>query len=402
MDEGCLPAEITVLPNLLYLGDVPIEASYHGSALMYRLLQRYPADRLMIVEGNLIPPRTDRRLPHVSHATLTVGRPRLLNSRFHGWYSRWLLAGARQRAALVPGLLAGFTPDAVLTVAHGYSWVTAAQYARTHRLPLHVVVHDDWPRVVAEPMRARVDREFAAVYRQAASRLCVSPYMAEELERRYGVRGTRFLPSRAPDGATFADVPERLLRATAAPVFAFAGTINSPGYATLLRHLALGIAKHKGELLIFGPITPAQAAAEGLAGSNIRLGGLLSSSDLLPRLRQEADVLYVPMSFAAPDRDNMQMGFPSKLTDYTAAGLPLLICGPAYCSAVRWATENPGVAEVVTAETVQALDAAVARLLDRDHRLTLARRAREVGERDFSPAAAEAAFHAALRSAVAA
>ena len=41
------------LPRLLYLADVPVEASYHGSALMYRLLQRYPADRLRVVEGNL-------------------------------------------------------------------------------------------------------------------------------------------------------------------------------------------------------------------------------------------------------------------------------------------------------------------------------------------------------------
>ena len=49
------------LPRLLYLGDVPVEASYHGSALIYRLLQHYPVDRLMIIESNLFRPGTSPR-----------------------------------------------------------------------------------------------------------------------------------------------------------------------------------------------------------------------------------------------------------------------------------------------------------------------------------------------------
>ena len=57
------------------------------------------------------------------------------------------------------------------------------------------------------------------------------------------------------------------------------------------------------------------------------------------------------------DRINMEMAFPSKLADCTATGLPLLIYGPAYCSAVTWARENPGVAEVV--ETEGALSDAI-------------------------------------------
>ena len=34
------------LPDLGYVADVPVEASYHGSALVYRLLQRYPKEKL--------------------------------------------------------------------------------------------------------------------------------------------------------------------------------------------------------------------------------------------------------------------------------------------------------------------------------------------------------------------
>jgi glycosyltransferase involved in cell wall biosynthesis len=383
------------LPRLLYLGDVPVEASYHGSALIYRLLQRYPADRLMIVESNLFRPGTDRRLPGVRHATMTIGWPRLLQTRLHGWYARWLLARARSRTSGLRTLLAGFSPDAVLTVAHGYSWLTAAQYASDSRVPLHVIVHDDWPRLAAAP--PLVEREFARVYRQAASRLCVSPFMAEEYERRYGVAGTVLLPARAPNATPFSGFGERLQRNSGSPVFAFAGTINSPGYARLLRDLAAQLVRHQGTLSIYGPLTPTQAAASGLTAANIRLEGLLPSSQLLDRLRADADVLFVPMSFADADRSNMRMSFPSKLTDCTAAGLPLLICGPADSSAVRWAQANPDVAEVVASDDAAAIGRAVDRLCqDRDLRVRLARTAQAVGNRDFSADQAEAILHAAL------
>jgi glycosyltransferase involved in cell wall biosynthesis len=384
-----------ILPRLVYLGDVPVEASYHGSALIYRLLQRYPAERLAIVETNLFTPGTDRRLPGVRHFTLPIGRRRLLHSRLHVWYSRWLLARAGRRAARVRVLIDTFSPQAVLTVGHGYTWLTAARYAERAGLPLHVIVHDDWPRVA--PARRMVERHFTRVYRQAASRLCVSPFMAEEYERRYGPAATVLLPARAPDAPAFDGVATRLHGASGRPVFAFAGTLNSPGYVRLLQQLAGDLARHDGTLLIFGPLTEAQAAAAGLTAANIVIKGLLPSSGLLERLRADADVLFVPMSFADVDRPNMRMSFPSKLTDYTAVGLPLLICGPVDCSAVRWAQANEGVAEIVTSEAAAAMRAAVDRLCgDREYRLRLARTAQQVGDRDFSADRAEAIFHAAL------
>ena len=399
MDARRVPTEVTDLPRLLYVGDVPVEASYHGSMLLFRLLQRYPVERLRIVEGNLLPAKTDRRLPGVAHATLKVGRTRLLNSRLHDWYVRWLTTTAPGRARQVSGLIDGFGPEAVLTVTHGYSWMTAARFAHERRLPLHLVSHDDWPGVVNARVRPRVEREFAGVYRQAVSRMCASPFMAEEYERRYGARGTVLFPYRSSDAPQFNGVADRLRVDRGRLVFAFAGTINTPGYARLLRHLAEALGD-RGELLIFGPIDRAQAAAAGLDRPAVRLGGLLKSDELLHRLRTEADVLFAPMSFAPADLGNMRMGFPSKLTEYTSVGLPLLICGPADCSAVTWAMANPGVAEVAAAEDVPTLRDAVTRLAnDRGHRIALAERAQAVGARDFSAATAETILHRALTGA---
>jgi len=385
------------LPRLLYLGDVPVEASYHGSALLYRLLQDYPADRLRVIEGNLSTSRSDRRLPGVRYQSLDIGYARLLNSRFHEWYSRWLERRSGARSRQLPALLEGFEPQAVITVGHGYSWVTAARFAAEHRLPLHLVIHDDWPSIVPSSLRARVERQFSNVYRQAVSRLCVSPQMMREFERRYGAAGAVLYPARDTGAPSFAGPPDRLRHNGRPPVFAFAGTVNTAGYARLLRHVADCLDPVEGQLLLFGPVTAEQAASVGLAHPRIRACGLLPAGELMTRLRNEADALVVPMSFAPEDRLNMQLSFPSKLTDYTATALPLLIVGPSYCSAVQWANDNPGVAETVTSEEPAALIDAIGRLAgDPAHRWRLAENAKATGDRLFSASHAQSVLMAAL------
>src|SRR6185503_8604098 len=154
------------------------------------------------------------------------------------------------------------------------------------------------------------------------------------------------------------------------------------GYAHALIALSQALDTVNGRLLIFGPLTVDQARQIGLDRPNITVGGLLSWSDLINRLRHEVDALFVPMSFDARDRSNMEMAFPSKLADCTAIGVPLLIYGPGYCSAVRWARENSGVAEVVEAQ--EGLAEVVQRLANNPAlRVELGMKALEVGQKYF-------------------
>ncbi len=386
------------LPRLLYLGDVPVEASFHGSALLFRLLEGWPAERLRVIETNLLRSIPERRLSSVQYAELQVGNRRLLHTRFARWYGAWLMRVC-DGVGQVAQLLAGFQPDTVLTVTHGFSWLTAARFATQNRLPLHLICHDDLPRVALLPQwfRPWLDREFGRVYRQAASRLCVSPFMRDDYRERYGVEGTVLYPSRAADCPKFDAPPERIARNDHPFTVAFGGSINSPGYVKALRTLADALIPIGGQLLLFGPLTPGAARQAGLERPNIVLRGLVKSGELVTRLRDEADALFVPMSFDPADRANMEISFPSKLTDYTAAGLPLLIHGPDYCSAVRWARENPGVAEVVSDDGETQLKAAIARLVNApEHRVRLSNEALKVGRRYFTCEAAREVFHQAL------
>ena len=380
-----------MLPRLLYVGDVPVEASYHGSALLHRLLSDYPTGRLTIVEtgAKSEPPR---RLPQVDYLSQQIGKARWLNTRFHPYATVWFTNEGKRSAPKISQSLNGFEFESVLTVAHGFGWLAAAEIASRRNAPLHLVVHDDWPRVanIAPAFRNWLEKRFASVYRQARSRLCVSPAMSRAYEQRYGAPATVIYPSRATDCQTFTEPQGRSDRAF---TVAFAGTINSTGYIRALVALQDALKPAGGRLMIFGPLTATEAQQVGLHDTEVR--GLLSSSELLTTLRNEADALFVPMSFDAADRVNMEMAFPSKLADYTATGLPLLIYGPTYCSAVIWARENPGVAEVVESEA--DLGNAVNLLAHNSDRcIALGKRALAAGHEYFTHDRAQQLFHQSL------
>lgn len=361
-------------PRLLYVGDVPVESTYHGSALLHRLLVDYPG--LTVLETGT-PSQVERRVPGARYVSFPLDGSRWLRTRFHPYAVVWFTnRGSRNNHALAVTLNgSGF--DCILTVAHGFGWLAAANLARTRNVPLHLIIHDDWPRAAQVPPAFRnwFDKKFAQVYRQAQSRLCVSSSMERAYEKRYGATGDVLYPMRAATAPDFAEPPPRLAKNDHQFTVAFAGTINSPGYVRALITLHDVLARINGRLLIFGP--------HELDLPNITICGLLPSPELISRLRDEADALFVPMSFDATERSNMEMSFPSKLTDYTAVGVPLLIYGPSYCSAVGWAKENRGVAEVVAAEN--ELGEAVQRLADDpQHRIELGKSALQTGKQYFA------------------
>ena len=388
---------IASLPNLIYIGDVPIERSYHGSLVLYRLLEDYPAGSLTVVETGA-ESMSAQRLTGVTYMSLPM-RSRWLDTRLHSLVLSWSMICAARPEFL--NKLSELNFDAVMTVAHGLGWLLGAAVAGEAGVPLHLIIHDDWPRVANVPQKVRkwLDRSFARVYRQASSRMCVSQFMREDYWARYQCEAEVLYPSRAKSSVEFETVPTRVRPNDAQLTIAFAGTINSDGYVRMLRQLSQLLSKMSGRLLLFGPITQATAKQHGLEEQHVILGGLLSPSELIVRLRNEADALFVPMSFDKSERSNMERAFPSKLVDYTATGLPLLIYGPPYCSAVRWAQDNAGVAEVVAVEEQAPLAAAVQRLTDVNTRERLGQRAIEVGRRFFSHDAAQDIFQSALRAA---
>jgi len=386
------------LPRLAYIGDVPIEASYHGSALLHRLLADYPDGKLAIIEVGLEQSKVERRLENAIYHFEPASLMRLNSTRFSREYEAFRIATARLRGRRLAAKLRPFTPEAILTVSHGVGWIAAAHAARILEVPLHLICHDEWAQLPSRLIgSARREALFGRICRAAQSRLCVSPFMVKNYELRFGASSTVLYPSRAKYVSEHGGLSVKTSETNAGITCVFAGSINSPGYAGALARVADELLKLGGGLDIFGPVDAEAGTRVGLNKPNIRFRGLVPSAQLVKCLQHEADILYAPMSFDPCDRLNMELSFPSKLTDYTLTGLPLLISGPDYCSAVRWAKKYEGVAECVTDVAGDGLAEALQRLADPKHRRRIGERASEVGHALFSYERAIAIFYGALQ-----
>jgi glycosyltransferase involved in cell wall biosynthesis len=361
---------------------------------MYRLFEDYPKDKFYIIEafGASSP---DRRLDGCEYRVLNTGLSRLLWTRFGYYLSPTTTLAAPVLRHRIPKILGGFRPEALITVVHGYSWAAAAAYAGQHQLPLHLILHDECA-LIAERFaieRRWIERRLRHWYPRAASRLCISPYMEETYRDRYGVVGDVLYPSRGKDSLYFAE-PAPSLQGRCAPfTIAYGGSIKVE-YARSLQRIATALQSSCGRLIVYGLYTT--AAVDRLRGPNIEWRGRVSSEEFIRQCRNEAHAMYIPMSYDEKDRLNMEISFPSKLADSTAVGLPLVIDGPEYCSAVLWARQNPGVAEVVTSQDVDFLTAAILRLQDRAYRHRLAAEAISRGMQYFARERAVKLLHAKL------
>lgn len=374
-------------PRLAVISDVVPTRTVGGELLLYRLLAGWPSDRLSVVCGNLTPDLADRGLPAVQVERLTHTVERLHRTRFRPYLNYALFQSLNWLGRRVSRALGRFTPDAILTVAHNHLCLAAASVARARQVPLFVISHDEWTQTVAVPRWAAAvpERAFARLLKQAECCLCVSPNMADDYQSRYGANVSVLYPNRGDDS------PPAKLRAKPRDglVVGYAGSLFGTGYLDLLGELAGALEPVGGRLVVY-----TQHALGPLAERpNVVAGGFVPSAELADRLGEVADALFVPMSFRPEDRRTATLAFPSKLADYTAIGLPLLVCGPEYCSAARWMAENPGVGELVVSPERGALADAIRRLsTDPAGRVEMARHCMAAGERDFSLAVGRRLF----------
>jgi glycosyltransferase involved in cell wall biosynthesis len=387
------------LPRIAYVADVPVEASYHGSALVHRLLSEYPKDRICILEFfNASEPR--RRLPDVAYATACIGAARLMRTRLSTVVTSFMVLAFDWLGRPLTRRIAAADPQAIVTVAHGFSWILAAYYARSNSLPLHIIIHDDWitgsrfPRLISKRLR----KLFKRACECAVSLFCISDTMANRYKVSHDSRVVILHPARAKDAPRYDGPPDRLSANIRSLRAAYAGaSLHAPGNRVLLVDCAKALAEIGGRLAIYGPYTESELADMGLDFANVDFYGLLPSSDLIRTLRDAADVLIAQMSFLEEDRLLIESSFPSRMTDYTATALPILIYAPPYADAVKWARANGG-AIVIDQRDQRELTETFTRLAaDAALRVKLGATAQAVGDSFFDAARASDLFQSRLR-----
>jgi glycosyltransferase involved in cell wall biosynthesis len=363
-------------------------------------------------------------------------------------------------------LIGNFRPDVILCVMTGTPWLlTAKRTAVDLGVPLVLIVHDineEFETVFPWAKNALFEKN-RLVYRAAARRLCVSPEMAEFLEQRYGVPGEVMYPNRSEElqprplddslvlkasiqrheargergeaskgpeargerpeedegnfGKGNFDILKDSLPATSNPLQAsapltlgYAGSL-AYGYGEALVDLIPVLREVGARILISTPRPPENLKA--LLEATDVVEWMAHRADIIEMWRtmqERADVMILPyMNPAGSNELLYRTHFPSKLTEYLALGMPVIVSGPEFATGVKWARGEGREARserqeavdferddfdilkrspkgAVPCTTREELVACLTRLRnDGELRSELAKRAGEAGRRDFDP-----------------
>lgn len=386
-----------VLPKLLYVGDVPVSNTSGGASLLYRLLQTYPPERLVVcapIAGMKAP------LPGVRYAGLDARWPRLLRTRLSSMYCAWISWRWNSIPRWSRDLVSEFRPEAILTISHTSGWILAWRLARREGLPLFIIAHDDhiFYRHLPRRFWEMAQRLFGDAYRYATARFCISDFMAEEYRRRYGVEADVQYPLRDPGNPVFDTPAPQVMSSGRSLTFAYAGSIQ--GESGIQQILAFArVASSQGHQLIVYSAQHDAVRRSAVSMPGLEVRAPMPSRDLIRELWREADCLLVTASFDSSNADVVTTQFPSKVADYSSVGLPLLAWAPAYASLAGFVQAHDNSALLVTDPDPNALEPAITELAASPAlRARLARSIIEVGRRAFSPESARGEFAAQLRA----
>jgi glycosyltransferase involved in cell wall biosynthesis len=386
------PNQTVSHPFLCILSEVIPHSKGAGELLLLRMLENWPAERLVVYGP---PPPKGADILSCSYFALKPIPSKVQFSRIAPLAPplSWLLPSEPPGLRGLPG------NTVVLSVMQSSSYYRLAwSVARNNRLPLALIVHDDPEEI--EPVRwwsrPLMRRLNGLVYRNAALRFCISPQMSQALQRRYGASSQVLYPIRSSALAPRPLHHTRYLRRNDTFVVGYAGTV-SYGYGEALEQLLPLFGSRDITLRVYSSQAPSFAGQSG-----VEYAGVFEPRELWPRVQQECDAVILP--YAGPEHGHQALyrtHFPSKLPEYLALGMPIIITGPTYATGVQWGVDHPHACLTVPSSSRQRFASALERLIEnQEYRCRLASGAVEAANGELDPRTIKDVFTASLRNLV--
>lgn len=262
--------------------------------------------------------------------------------------------------------------EALFSVPWNAFFVAAYFIHRVTRLPLHVYMMDDPAGAPSYPWwKAMFYRALMPRIVRAASRVwCVSRYMAEDLRQRYGVEAQELLP--LLDVAAFAaQAGEKPARQDGEARIVYTGAIYGAqldalqNLVSVLDGVRLIGPQGRREVSLYLYTSQPEPLLEKMKLAGPRVQRAFVPLAEMPCVLSEADVLFLPFSFDEKMRHVIETSLPTKLAEYLASGVPILVHAPPYSTVARYCRES-GCAVVVDKLDAATLRAALERLLSDD------------------------------------
>ncbi len=250
----------------------------------------------------------------------------LVNCAWVLWKGRWFDKD-------LPATVSKAQKTIVGTVAHGDGFYAAQRFANKHGLPLVVFFQDWWPDMaeVPKPFVKVLDKHFLSLAKSCNLGICVSDGMKKALGGGKNLEVLSPIPGHFEFNMQFAS------QAKAGTVFKIVYSGNLDLYGPMLLE-ALRV--FKGHPQIQLQVRGANPNWPDEAKKDMREAGLwleFAPRSELDAWLQSADAFLIPMVFEEKYRRRMETSFPSKLIEFSQFGKPLIVWGPDYCSALRWA-----------------------------------------------------------------
>ena len=380
---------MTAFPFVCIVSQEVPHSKAAGSIILHRLFNQWPADRL-VVYGPRPPDGAEK-----------------LQCDYHEFRSRIDRIQYSRLAPLAPILSHLFPVElptitlpkgaVVVSVMQSSAYYRAAlRVARDNRAPLILIIHDDPEEI--EPVRwwsRFILRHFnTQVYRAASLRFCISPQMAIVLAERYGVQGNVLYPNRSrtikprPENANYA------LRREGRLVIGYVGALGY-GYGHRIEQL-LPIFRRRGVIIRIYSLQEPWFTSD----PSVEYAGRFSEpNQIWPRVQAECDAVILPYH-GNPGRGHEALyttHFPSKLTEYLALGMPLVITGPTYATGVQWGRDHPNACVVIPCTIQEQWDQVLQHLIDDPpYRSALANGAVAAAFGEFDPVKIEAMFRSEI------
>jgi glycosyltransferase involved in cell wall biosynthesis len=383
------------LPRVLLLSGEGPNLQSAGGILLYRLFDDYPRGKLRVIERNADPTRGHLHFPY---ASLAKPWQRFEQSRFNRMKRSLRAFGFVPSISLkkIDELLGGFRPDLVVCVMQQAAYYDAALcYARKRRVPLVLIVHDvneQFEPVLPFAVAAWRQRD-GDLYRYATYRLCVSQEMESLCARLYGVRGEVLYPNRSEELLPRPFQQSERLKIDGRLSVGFVGNLNYGYGEELIRLLPAFRASHS-RLIVFSQ--PPEKSCEALlqAFDCVDFRGFVQADQAWRAIQLECDAVILPYPNPAGKMERLyRHHFPSKLPEYLALGMPVIVTGPNCATGVRWAQRNPTAVASHTTVDLYGVQCLLQSLRDKpDLRLGFAKSGFLAGELDFEPRKIKAQF----------
>jgi glycosyltransferase involved in cell wall biosynthesis len=234
-----------------------------------------------------------------------------------------------------------FDPDVVLvSPITPPGLVVGRRLAQLLKKPTVVYFMDDWPAAGAcRWLTGGVRQHTQAILRDADAWVMISEELRENMAQRYRVACKPTLVAHNPVDLRGREPPTPMPRRSGRFRVVYAGSVQTMHLDGLLAVAEaihrLRAAGHDIELVLHTTRWFAQYYGEHWTRWGVVMGGLIPYDDLFEVLR-DADLLLIALSFK-PELAHMAMySLLTKITDYMATGVPLLVCGPAGSASVNF------------------------------------------------------------------